>query len=305
VYEFRYMTSLSVERSRYKITDTAEVVIPRVLRVNQGPKITGEKVFKRGDKIEVWLGYAPNLSKRFEGYVRAVVPEDSLRLLCEDDGYLLKEAIVEKKTFQQATLEEVLQEICPIPYQAADTLLGDLRLTNVSVAQVLEDLRRRYGLKSYIQDGTLKVGLLFEDQDPTPVTFAFERNIINSSLEWVSEDDIRMAAKCVSIQKDNKVREVEVGSSSPTHRVTLFFPDSMDEAALRRQGEEKLKAYRFTGYKGTFKTFGEPEVDHGGVVRLKDPKAQERTGDYWVKRVMVTSGIDGYRQTIELDRRKS
>lgn len=303
-YSFRYVTNVVIKRSREKITDTAEVEIPKVLRINQGPKITGEKVFRRGDKIEIRLGYAPNLVTRFSGYIRKVSPGETLVIYCEDEGFLLKENIIEKKTFQKATLKEVIEEISPIPFEAANAQIGDLRLTNVSTAKVLDDFRRRYGLRSFIQDGVLHVGLLYEDRNPEAVAFAFERNIIDSSLEWSDEQDIRMAAKCVSLQPDNQVREVEIGSSSPTHKLTLFFPDSLDEATLRRQGEEKLKTYRFTGWTGSFKTFGEPVVDHGGVVRLVDPKAQERTGEYWIKSLVISSGVDGYRQRIELDRQR-
>lgn len=303
-FSFRYAHEIRIEKSRYKLTDTAKVEIPKNLRINRGAKIVGPSaVFRRGDQITIRLGYAPELVTRFKGYIARLEPRETMILHCEDESFLLKENIIEKASYKKVTLKKLLGEISPIPFQAADTNLGDLRLTNVSSAQVLDSLRRKYGIQSWIEEGELQCGLVFEDRNPTPVTFRFERNIIRDSLEWKNEEDIKVAAKCVSIQGDNQKREVTVGSSAPTHKITLFFPDNMSEADLRRQGEEKLKGYQFTGFEGDFLAFGEPLIDHSGIVTLQDPKAQERTGSYWTKSVVITWGVNGYRQKVEIDRK--
>lgn len=304
VYSFRYAHSIRIEKSRYKLTDTATVEIPKNLRINRGAKIVGPAaVFRRGDKITIRLGYAPDLVTRFVGYIAKLEPRETMVLHCEDESFLLKENIIEKASFSQVSLEDLLSEICPTPYNAAKTNLGDLRLTNVSTAQVLDSFRSKYGIQSWFEDGVLQCGLTFEDRDPDPVTFRFERNIIEDNLNWKDAEDIKVAAKCISIQGDNQKREVTVGSSIPTHKITLFFPDNMSEADLRRQGEEKLKSYQFTGFEGSFQAFGAPLIDHSGIVKLEDPKAQERTGSYWVKKVDISWGLNGYRQRVELDRK--
>lgn len=303
-YSFRYANSIRIEKSRYKLTDMATVEIPKNLRINRGAKIVGPSaVFRRGDKITIRLGYAPELVTRFVGYISKLEPRETMVLHCEDESFLLKENIIEKASYSQVSLETLLDDICPIPFNAANTNLGDLRLTNVSTAQVLDSFRSKYGIQSWIEDGVLQCGLTFEDRDPDPVTFRFEWNVIQDNLIWQDADDIKMAAKCISIQGDNQKREVTVGSSSPTHRITLFFPDNMSEADLIRQGEEKLKGYQFTGFEGTFEAFGAPLINHSGIVKLEDPKAQERTGSYWVKKVSISWGMSGYRQTVELDRK--
>jgi len=74
---------------------------------------------------------------------------------------------------------------------------------------------------------------------------------------------------------------------------------SVSEAKKLLQREtERL---RYTGYRGSFTTFGKPDIRHGDIVNLSDPIFPERSGKYLVKRVRTTFGMNGYRQEVELE----
>jgi hypothetical protein len=64
-----------------------------------------------------------------------------------------------------------------------------------------------------------------------------------------------------------------------------------------------LEKFRYTGFRGTFKTFGVPIVRHGDKVQLVDPVIKDRNGLYIAKGIETTFGLDGYRQQIELGER--
>ncbi len=49
-----------------------KIVIPRKLTFDGLPLFNGENpIFRRGDKIEVSLGYVPNITKVFSGYIKS------------------------------------------------------------------------------------------------------------------------------------------------------------------------------------------------------------------------------------------
>ena len=64
---------------------------------------------------------------------------------------------------------------------------------------------------------------------------------------------------------------------------------------------DKLKVYYYTGFRGTFTTFGLPFIQQGDNAQLRDKKLPERNGLYRVKAVDYKGGVGGLRQTIHLD----
>jgi hypothetical protein len=307
IYTFRTPREIQITSSRYEITDTAEIKIPKNLRINDRPVVAGsDRLFKIGDRVKIRMGYHPILETHFEGYVAKVEPGNEISIKCEDASWLLKKKIIAAKTFKKVTLEELLREISPIPFKAAKADLGDLRITGASVAQVLEELRKTYGIFSWVEDGVLFSGLLYEDRNPDPVTFHFygERgSVVDQDLLWREKGDLSVKAKAVSVVEDNKKREVEVGDPNAEISLTLFFPENLTEEGLKRAALEKIQEMDFTGFSGSFQALGRPRAIHSGIVELKDARIRERDGKYWVKKVETSYSMGGIRQAIEIDRR--
>lgn len=69
---------------------------------------------------------------------------------------------------------------------------------------------------------------------------------------------------------------------------------------LKELAERELENFRYTGFRGSFTTFGEPFVNHGDKIELVDANIPDRNGLYIVEEVERTFGFNGYRQKIKI-----
>ena len=89
-------------------------------------------------------------------------------------------------------------------------------------------------------------------------------------------------------------------------RHTCFYPVSPSEKTPTIQnlvdlGISQLKKYYYTGFKGSFDTFGFPFIDWNYNINIIDPIISDRNGQYKVKKVTRRGGINGISQNITLD----
>jgi hypothetical protein len=259
------------------------------------------KLIKKGDEVSISLGYDGLLKKEFQGYVSEVQAGSPTTIICQDAMWLLKRKPV-SKTFRIVKLKELLDAITSdIQVVAAEIGLGQFRIKDATPVQVLEEIKKTYGLVSFFKGDTLYSGL------PYPVigqthNFEFGRNIIDqgTELSFVSKEDTRIRVKAISIKPDNTKIEVEVGDPEGELRTLNFY--NLSQSDLKKMAEQEAEKLRYDGFRGSFMAFGQPSVQHGDIVRIADNK-YNRSGQYIVKSVTKTVTIDGgYRQKIEIDR---
>mgnify|MGYP001439708446 CR=1 FL=1 len=101
------------------------------------------------------------------------------------------------------------------------------------------------------------------------------------------------------IQPGNKREEVEVGEKDGEQRTFHYYNISAAEAKKRL--EQEAERLMYTGYRGSFTTFGSPDFRHGDIVDIVDPVFPDREGRYLAKAVKTTFGEGGYRQEITLE----
>lgn len=327
---FDFVNEVSIETSYENLTDTAKITIPRKLNFEGKPIAVGvDSIFKRGDKVKIDLGYFPDLRTVFNGYISRVSPKTPIVLECEDEMFLLKSTIVtypkkyslvtQGKTGKKLkkpkvisaniTLKELLDNIIPneIEYKCLlDVNIGSFRASNASVAKVLDVLKSDYGFYSYFVDGVLNVGLANDSSDTNIIEFKFEENIIDdSSLDYQRSEDMRLKVKAVSLNsKDNSKIDVEVGDDDGA--LKTFYTQNATESALKEFANLKLTEWKYEGFRGSFKTFGEPFVRHGDTAKLISDKFPEKDGLYEIVSVRRTfNTTDGYKQDIELGIKQS
>lgn len=307
---FDFVNEVTIETSYENLTDTAKITIPRKLNFDGKPIAVGvDSIFKRGDSVKIELGYFPDLRTVFTGYITKVSPKTPIVLECEDNMYLLKTTIIDKYSKTNVTLKQLLTDILGdvVEFKTLlDVELGSFRITNSSVAKVLDTLKSDYGFYSYFVDGVLSVGLASDASDTQTIEYKFEENIIDdSSLEYQRSDDMRLKVKAVSLNsKDNSKIEVEVGDDDGA--LKTFYTQNATESALREFANLKLTEWKYEGFRGTFKTFGEPFIRHGDTAKLISDKFPEKNGLYEV--VSVTRDFntsEGYKQDIELGIKQS
>lgn len=297
-FTFPYATEVEITSSWEELTDRATITVPRKLSFGGETITRGEGLFKIGDQVRIELGYDGNYVSRFSGYLTRIYPGTPLRFEAEDAMWLLKRNSL-TKSYPKVTLQQLLADISPIPFQAATVQMGQFRLDRVTPAQALEHLRKEYGIQSWVRDGKLYSGLAYWPELRRERSFGFELNIISDSLEYQRQEDLRLKVQAISIQPDNSKKEVTVGDPDGEARTIYYY--NLSEADLKALAERDLERFRYTGYKGSFTAFGEPDVQHGDLISLTDNRYGDRNGRYLTKQVVTSYGMGGIRQSITLD----
>jgi hypothetical protein len=178
----------------------------------------------------------------------------------------------------------------------------------------------------YFRDNVLRGGgIVYYPADQTnpnssTSTFNFEKNIISDELHYSLKGDVKVAAICYSVSSaagstKNKMGGMQFFTSRFQSTVgvpdtanpddyeyyNFYFRDVPDTDTLTTQGQTYLNRYQYDGFRGKFTTFGLPFVKHGNIIQITDSLLPERNGNYMVKGVHYTYGVNsGLRQEIEL-----
>lgn len=212
--------------------------------------------------------------------------------------------------------------------------IGALRSDGRSVAQFLELIKKSLlYFDSRFRGNELRVGYpTYYEDETVEHKFGFQENIIDSDLEYKRKDDILLSARVrnyitetVGTKKDGspktRKRRLEVlvafefgkrvsyikETNKPLpenkggERRDFFFVGATTNAELISLGFKQLEKYVYTGFRGSFTTFGIPYVKYGDNVILNDNVLPERNGTYKVRKVEYTGGVSGDRQKITLD----
>lgn len=351
-FELDFLNEVEVQTSYDKMTDTAKVMFPRNINYDGKNVFVGESaLFKRKDAIKIELGYSPKFRTVFEGYITKVGAGNPIVIECEDKMFLLKNT---KVTYPEVTgtithgksgkllkkpiivtdpisLNQLLDYMIPndIKYKIIvnnangigvtdDVNLGNLSVTKVSVTEVLDMLKSRYGLYSYFvrvattkglgtnavttEEQILHVGLPSNAAKSNTESFAFEETIINSDdLDYQQADDLNIKIVAISMDSNNTKKEIEVGDPDGSQRT--YYTYNASDADLKTFANLKLKEVKYTGYDGKIETFGEPFVRHGDIAKITSLKFPEQDGYYSIVGVDYSMTVErAYKQTIDIGR---
>lgn len=300
----RSVSSLEITSTWRELADVAKITIPNrgVIRTGQNDRnVEIDRLVKVGDPVRVELGYNGNSNTEFVGYVTNIKPGTPIELECEDEVWQLKRSGLITKSYANTTLKKLLQDVVidtrftTVPNVSIENYLVE----NATKAQVLQELREKYGLAIYYRLGKLYAGLPYSDRIDRKQKLVINRNVIEENLDYRKAEDVRLRVKIVSIQPDNKKVEYETGDQDGEVR-TLHYYNISDKATLISLAKSELEKYKFTGYRGDVTTFGIPFLEHGEVITLEEPRFAERSGRYLIEKVTTTFGTEGFRRKVEL-----
>ena len=147
--------------------------------------------------------------------------------------------------------------------------LGNVRYSNVTAAQVLEDIQKKTGLRSYFDGKVLKCGKIYADQDNVnAVKINLERNAISESLNQNSTGAYGVKVKAISILKGGKKIEADAGDSNGTLQ-TLTHVGIEAKAILEKIAQKDYKRLKAKGFDGQIELFGIPRILHGMRIELE------------------------------------
>jgi SepF-like predicted cell division protein (DUF552 family) len=312
-YTFNFSNEVEIESSWVNLTDTATITLPKNITVDKKPIIEGNNsIFKIGDKVKIELGYNYEYDTVFEGYLSDVKVKVPLELKCEDAMWLFKQVSF-KKTFKQVTVKELVSMVnsklktpVTVVYTDPSIQLGAFRISNATGAQILEELRKKYGIYSFFREGKLYVGFAYSHTASNyrnTIPLQFNRNIVEDDLIYKNKDNKKVKIKAVSIHSDNKQELYETGDGDGVVVDVFYYNKSHSD--LKKIADNLANTYRVSGFEGSVTTFGKPYVRQGDAIQLSDSRTTERNGTYLVRKVKRVYGANGYRQTIEIDRKLS
>jgi hypothetical protein len=309
------------------VSGTLENKSPLVLR--------GDKI-----KIELGYIYNTDsnfenreMNTEFDGYISKVGSKTPIELDCEDKMFILKQKKLPNKVYKQSEYDvqtmvrEMLDQFPDTKditlvagtavSQKISTKIGDFRTMEDSIGSVLDRLKKDARIYSFFRGNELRCsGLVYYPSDRVTHKFGFQKNIIEGTdnLEYRRTDDIILGAKAYSINKVELNTTNESGSKKTKRQRletfvgkkegeirTLYFFGVETEAELKTLAEQELRKFYYTGYYGSFGTYGLPSVKHGDEAQMQDNTLQERDGGYLVKAVEKVFGAEtGFHQQITL-----
>ena len=316
-WQFTAVAECNIVEDTSSLTDTCELKLPRNIKWKGQVAPAGsvshtgsntEMIYppiKRGDRIMVELGYDDDLKVRFAGYVRSVDAKVPITIKCEDGMFLLKTLKAEPKAFKNATLKEIVEHLLKdtnIAYKLIDDNIhvGAWRITQPNVSQELQELKDKVMLSSYFRfiegQSVLYIGLAYPIDNRRKLFFRHGRNIISEDFTYREKDDIRVRVEAQRFNAKHKRITYEYGDKDG--EVIKLRIDGLTEEELKKYALQALERYKQSGFKGSFETFGVPEVSKCDMVEIH--ASDGNSGTYLVKKNEISFGTNGYRQKIEL-----
>ncbi len=304
-YKVKRFRKVKITTSRKLPCDICELTLPT---------LDSLKLFSEGDEIVIILGNDKigNCSV-FEGYISFLSPRDEPILKAEDYFKDFKEKRNTKQYLD--TPDNIARDIIQfcgynpiIPEQWNHQIHFYWKMQ--TAAEALEDLSR-IGWDYFLEPATKKVyfgkpyGLY---SNSSVYVFKFGLNIIESQLEYKTANSIN---KVIVYVTDTKFRgssiKVEEGEGEPVKILNMqmdFDPTNQSSVngaieEATKFAKEKINQSGVSGYKGSFKTFGNPFLTHSMKIKIEDSEKQERTGHYFVDQVVHEFSPDsGYKMEV-------
>jgi hypothetical protein len=295
------INSCRIESSWETLTDTATIVLPRNIKEFNDYGV--QSYFKKGDPVEIYLGYDYNLVLEFTGFISEISSEIPVKIKCDDYMYMLKKHQV-NVSMRSTKLSDLIKLIVPagIECDVADINIGTKRFPNTTAAKILEELQSS-NIYSYFVGKKLIVGKIYTDNVAEPVEFNFEKNVVDDALQYKNKEDVLIKIKGVSTLHNGRKITAEFGDEGGDIQNLSYYNITV-QAEVLKLVQADYEKYKVDKLDGTITIFGAPSAAHGMKGRIMSRQFPERNGTYYIKKVVKEfDDSPKYRQIIELDKK--
>lgn len=219
--------------------------------------------------------------------------------------FILKSHKIKPKAFKNASLNEIVSYLLQgtgIQFQLMDKNIkvGNWRITKAHASEELQELKEKQMLSSYFRrinnENVLYIGLAYPIDNRKKIKFMHGKNIISEDFEYRDKDDIRVRCEAQSFNAKHKKITYEYGDKDGD--LIKIRMDGLTQEELKKYAIQVVERYKQSGFKGSFETFGVPEVSKCDMVELH--ASDGNSGVYLIKKNEIEFGLNGYRQKIEL-----
>lgn len=302
------ISSCEIELSWKMICGKAEIVLPRNIKDFDKQKV--KDVFRKGDPVEIYLGYNGDLKLEFKGYIDIVSANYPITLKLEDEMWKLKQIPVNFAS-PNISLKDFFEKIVkdyPLDIDIGVSL-GAVRFSKVTLGEVMNKLQSEMSLYSFIRNGKLTVAKPYSEVKNKVSVFDLERNCESNDLNYLSKEErlvkiigqsMQKVAKAIKNKEKDKKLKFEWGDTDANDTINWTFnvrtQKELEDAVKKMYNDRKKE-----GYDGSFKAIGTPSVQHGERVKITSTLYEERSGVYYIDAVKKTFDKNsGYRQEITL-----
>ena len=308
-FAIRRISEATIESSWKTICDTGELVLPRNVKDFDSKKV--KEVFRRGDKIEIYLCYGmdEDLKLEFTGYIDKVSADYPITLSLEDEMWKLKQIPVNFASKNIKLNEFIKKFITNYPVDIdVDVSLGAVRFSKVTFGEVLKELQDQFSLYAFIRNGKLTIAKPYSDVTDEIPAFDLERDCVSNDLNYLSKDErlvkiigqsMQEIAKAVKKKEKDKKLKFEFGDADAGSTINWTF-NVKTLKDLEKEVKRMYNDWKKEGWDGSFTTFGFPSVQHGQKNKLTSSLYEDRSGTYYIDRIKKKFSKDGFRQEIEL-----
>jgi hypothetical protein len=302
--EYLPIIEVKINKSRRTLTNTAKITMPRNLKVLNGDINT---IIKRGSAVNIQLGYDGNLTTRFTGFVSQVNAQIPFTIDCQDTMWTLKQNSFTKTWKKGTKVAEIVKYIYTGRAAVVDLSIGGLLVVKQSTAQILDGLKK-FGLQCYFGNDANGVNTLYVDfagavhGSGNEIFYNFYQNILDNKLDYKRKEDSRIKVIGVSkLANGKKIQLVTGDNDGEIHTLNYSY---LDASQLQLIINAEIDTLKYEGFKGTFTTWGLPEIEPGDIAVLDNPLYPEQNGSYLTEAVEITFGAEsGYRHEVTPERK--
>jgi len=250
-YTIDYVKEVNTEVTWDTLISKAQVDLPNNFYLNNEKIYVGlgstNTIFQRGDKVNIQLGYLPNLNTVFDGFISKIQPykDNILHIEVSDANWLAQQAIVSKfstpsgstgitlkQLFEQIRVQDILWNVeefytnkKTITYKllSPDSNVGTWAIPETPLLAIFERLTSTFGLKIWVENNVIIVGtpMLYQFVDALDGNANFisehkeytfyldgpDCNVVSHNLEYRKSEDFITVVKGV-LWVDNKKKDV-------------------------------------------------------------------------------------------------
>ena len=302
-YKLRLLESVEIHKSVDLLTDTAVISVPGVYH-NKAFEIENRVVV--GDRVTIKFGYNDNLITEFEGFLQRIGTDDSLLTFhCEDEMFLTRKPVKDvelKNTSVKAIAQYCLSQIGMSKLDCTyDITYEKFVISNANAYDVFNKLQEETKANIYMKGDVLHIHPAYIEKGGD-VAYDFAQNIESSDLKYRRAEDRKFEVTVEGIGLDGKGTRVRVGSTGGEKRTVKVY-NVMNEAELKKRGEEEMKYLVYDGYEGNITGWLIPYVEPTYSAKILDDEYEYKTGTYYVISVTTTFSEGGGIRKVELGRK--
>lgn len=309
-YLLKLLDNIEIVESIDLLSDTATIKLPGSA-LNKQMEI--ESKIKRGDVVEIWLGYDNSLKSEFKGFIESIATDDSAITIKCEDGIFLTRVPVKDKEMKSCTSKDIAQYVID---QVNLSLSADKKLSlscdyelkydkfvisKANGRDVLNKLQEETKGNIYMKDRVLHFHPAYIEKFGD-VHYDFAVNVEKSDLQYRRADERSYEVEVEGIGPDGKRTVVTLGTTGGEKR-SIKISGVTDASSLKKRGQEEMKYLVFDGYEGSITGWLLPEVHPGYSAKITDDDYEYKSGTYYVVTVTTNFSESGGSKKVQIGRK--